>query len=593
MKKILLFVTFLYGSTHVLYSQDNVKGDGVVSFSIPIRNSLKFNRYIINPAFSFVREQNSYVSFYNKRQWVQFDNAPQTYLFSYSGRFRENEGIGVGLFQQNYGLMTTFGILGNFAHNVVLQEDSNLTFGANVGFYKSGLDQGKIISNDMNLNIDDIPSNSLITINPGFNYGNAFLDVGLSINNLLLYNFATSEMVKEDPEQAVEVHLMYTGYIDAYGFFDRSKFSGLLKSEFKKDKTVISGLAMIAIPKGFWAQAGYNTLYGMSAGFGVNITPKIAIEYNYEKGTGNFSNFGASHEFVIAYKFKSKNYYYGDDEEEGALIEPTVVKKVAPAKTTTTPVVKTDGATKAKLAAEAKAKADAAAIQARLEAQAKLKADAEAKIKLAADNKAKADAEAQARIEAAKLEAAKSKADAEALKTKALSSDGKTKVDADAKAKLAADNKAKADAAALQAKLAADNKAKADAAALQAKLAADNKAKADAAALQAKLAADNKAKADAAALQAKLAADNKAKADAAALQAKLAADNKAKADAAALQAKLAADAKAKADADALQAKLAADNKAKADAAALQAKLAADAKAKADADALQAKLAADA
>ena len=158
MKKILLFITFLYGSTQVLYSQDNVKGDGVVPFSIPIRNSLKFNRYLINPAFSFVREQNTYASFYNKRQWVQFDNAPQTYLFSYSGRFRENQGIGVGLFQQNYGLMTTFGIVGNFAHNVVLQEDSNLTFGANVGFYKSGLDQGKIISNDTNLNIDNIPT---------------------------------------------------------------------------------------------------------------------------------------------------------------------------------------------------------------------------------------------------------------------------------------------------------------------------------------------------------------------------------------------------------------------------------------------------
>jgi hypothetical protein len=28
---------------------------------------------------------------------------------------------------------------------------------------------------------------------------------------------------------------------------------------------------------------------------------------------------GASHEFVLAYKFKSTNYYY-DDEEEGALL---------------------------------------------------------------------------------------------------------------------------------------------------------------------------------------------------------------------------------------------------------------------------------
>ncbi|MFH6992279.1 PorP/SprF family type IX secretion system membrane protein [Flavobacterium sp. FlaQc-48] len=486
MKKILLFIAFLYSTTDALYAQDNVKGDGVVSFSIPVRNSLKFNRYIINPTFSFVREQNSTVSFYNKRQWVQFDNAPQTYLFSYSGRFRENEGIGVALFQQNYGLMTTFGIIGNFAHNVVLQEDSNLTFGANVGFYKSGLNQGKIITNDTNLTIDNIPSNSLLTINPGINYGNSFLDVGLSVNNLLLYNFAASQMVKDDPEQSVQAHLMYTGYVNTYGFFDRSKFSGILKSEFRKDKTVISGLAMFSIPKGFWAQAGYNTLYGMSAGLGVNITPKIAIEYNYEKGTGNFSNLGASHEFVIAYKFKSKKYYYGDDEDEGGLIE---VKNTAPVKSKQ-PVVTTDQATQANLTADAKAKADA-----------------EAKNKLAAETKAKADAGEQARLEAEasleaknKLEAeTKAKADAETQ----LRLETQAKADLEAKNKLEAETKAKADA---ETQLRLETQAKADLEAKN-KLEAETKAKADAEALQAKLAADNKAKADAEALRLKTETD--------------------------------------------------------------------------------------
>ena len=94
MKKILLFITLFYWTSQILYSQNEVAEDGVVSFSLPIRNSLKFNKYAINPTFSFVREQGSHLSFYNKRQWVQFDDAPQTYLFSYSGRFRENRRSG-------------------------------------------------------------------------------------------------------------------------------------------------------------------------------------------------------------------------------------------------------------------------------------------------------------------------------------------------------------------------------------------------------------------------------------------------------------------------------------------------------------------
>jgi type IX secretion system PorP/SprF family membrane protein len=625
MKNIFIVIALFFGTQHQLYAQE----DGVVSFNLPVRNSLKFNRFLINPTFSFVREQSTIVSFYNKRQWVQFDNAPQTYLVSYSGRFRENEGISVGLFQQNYGVLTTFGAVANFAHNVMLQEDSNLTFGMNVGFYKSGLDKGKVITNYPDPSLESIPSNALITVNPGINYGTAFLDFGLSVNNLILYNLKTSKVVEDDPEQSIQAHIMHTGYLDTYGFFDKSKFSALLKTEVKKDKTVVSGLMMFAIPKGIWAQAGYNSVYGMSGGIGLNITPKISLEYNYEKGIGNLSNFGSSHEVVFAYKFKSNSYYYGDDEEEGAIIPPADVRKSVPAQPKESSILspedaqklkelklalaaqkeerrlqklkeiadaaakaKADSLNQTKLAADAKAKADALA-QAKLAADAKAKADALAKAKIATDTKPKPDAVAQAKLAAdakakadaltqAKL-AADAKAKADALAQAKIAADAKAKADALAQAKLAADAKVKADALA-QAKLDADNKAKADALA-QAKLAADAKVKADALA-QAKLDADNKAKADALA-QAKLAADTKAKADAIA-QAKLDADNKAKADALA-QAKLAADTKAKADALA-QAKLDTDNKAKADALA-QAKLAADAKAKADALA-QAKLDAD-
>ncbi|PIF61273.1 PorP/SprF family type IX secretion system membrane protein [Flavobacterium sp. 11] len=627
MKNIFIVIALFFGTQHLLYAQE----DGVVSFNLPVRNSLKFNRFLINPTFSFVREQSTIVSFYNKRQWVQFDNAPQTYLVSYSGRFRENEGISVGLFQQNYGVLTTFGAVANFAHNVMLQEDSNLTFGMNVGFYKSGLDKGKVITNYPDPSLESIPSNALITVNPGINYGTAFLDFGLSVNNLILYNLKTSKVVEDDPEQSIQAHIMHTGYLDTYGFFDKSKFSALLKTEVKKDKTIVSGLMMFAIPKGIWAQAGYNSVYGMSGGIGLNITPKISLEYNYEKGIGNLSNFGSSHEVVFAYKFKSNSYYYGDDEEEGAIIPPAEVRKSVPAQPKESSILspedaqklkelklalaaqkeerrlqklkeiadaaakaKADSLNQTKLAADAKAKADALA-QAKLAADAKAKADALAKAKIATDTKPKPDAVAQAKLAAdakakadaltqAKIAAdAKAKADALALAQAKLAADAKAKADALAQAKLDTDNKAKADALA-QAKLTADAKAKADALA-QAKLAADNKAKADALA-QAKLAADAKVKADALA-QAKLDADNKAKADALA-QAKLAADAKVKADALA-QAKLDADNKAKADALA-QAKLAVDNKAKADAIA-QAKLDADNKAKADALA-QAKLAAD-
>ena len=573
MKKLLLFIAFFYGMHHELYAQTE---DGVVSFSLPIRTSLKYNRFVVNPTFSFVREQSTIASIFSKRQWVQFDNAPTTYFASYSGRFLENEGVGLGVFKQNYGVLTTFGALANFAHNVVLEQDSNLTFGLNLSAYKSGLDVGKVIANDVSdPSLNTIPSNFLLTLSPGINYGTTFFDFGLALNNIVSYNFSTSNMLQDDPEKAVQAHIMYTGYLDTYGFFDKSKFSTLVRSEFKKDKTVLSGLAMFSIPMGVWAQAGYNTLYGISAGIGMNITSSISIEYNFEKAMGGFDAFGSSHDIVLAYKFKNKTYYYGDDEEEGALIKPSE----APAKPSTTqPKQSTllSPVDKANLEA-ARKEAQAAREQMRLAklkeiADAKAKADADAKAKLTADAKAKADAEAQQKAALEK----------ERLNKERLAAEAKAKADAEAKAKAAAPTAAQKAAAekARLAKLAADAKVKADAEAQekaaeverqrQAKLAADAKAKADAEAAQkaaaekarlAKLAADAKVKADAESQQ-KAAADAKAKADTEAerlRQEKLAADAKAKADAEAerlRQEKLAADAKAKADAEAEKIRLA-------------------------------------
>ena len=66
-KYILLHIVLFFCISQQFHSQE----DGVVALDIPVRNSLKFNKYIVNPTFSFVREQNKYLSFYNKRQcWL-------------------------------------------------------------------------------------------------------------------------------------------------------------------------------------------------------------------------------------------------------------------------------------------------------------------------------------------------------------------------------------------------------------------------------------------------------------------------------------------------------------------------------------------
>ena len=439
MKEYLLYMVIILFSIQLAQSQE----DGVVSLDIPIRNSLKFNRYLIDPTFSFVREQNKYLSFYNKREWMQFDDAPQTYLASYSGRFRENSGIGVGLFQQNYGVLTTFGGVVNYAYNVTLNNESNLTFGMNLGVYKSGLNEGKIITNYPDPSLENIPSNTLLTINPGINYGITFFDFGVSIKNVVLYNLKTSKIIEDDPNQSVQAHIMYTGYMDSRGFFDQAKFSGLLRTEFKQDNTIVSGLAMVTVPKGIWAQAGYNSIYGVSAGLGLNISEQISIEYNFEKAMGDLSTFGSSHEITLAYKFKNNTRYdYGNDDEEQALLFSKNGTKSVFSRNKTPKKPTESGKAKSKLVAASRAQAkidEEAQINGESEPQNNI--DDKAIIKAEEEIQARVQAEEEARIKEEELTRIK------AEEAKAIA-DEQAKFKAEADAKLKAENETRQKAAA-------------------------------------------------------------------------------------------------------------------------------------------------
>jgi len=426
LKAITIHIILLFCFVQIAYSQVE---DGVVALNIPARNSLMFNRFVAQPTFSFVREQNKYITVTNKRELLGIEDAPHTYFFNYSGRIKENIGAGIGVYQQNYGVLTTFGGIVNFAYNVRVHDDSNFTFGLNVGAYKSGLNSGNVVTNFDDPALNNIPSNFLLTANPGFNYGTGFMDFGVSVNNIVTYNFNASGLVEDNPKQGIQGHVMYTGYFEGYGFFGESRFSALARSEFQKNATIVSGVMMLTVPKGIWAQVGYNSMYGGSGGLGVNLTKQIAVEYNYEKAFAGLNNLGASHEITLAYKFKNTNYYeYSRDDDIAGLFtsEKKRSKKKKVAKTSEKPNAEEQARLEAEKIAEEQIRLETeeqarllAEEQARLvaeeqaklkaeriaESQAKVKADriAEEQARLVAEEQARIAAEAQAKLEAEKI----------------------------------------------------------------------------------------------------------------------------------------------------------------------------------------------
>jgi type IX secretion system PorP/SprF family membrane protein len=106
--------------------------DPYIPIDIPAQNLLKFNRFLLNPTFSTVREDKSYLNLYHRNQNIQFDNTFNTYLLSYSGRIGDRSGVGLSLYSQKAGTITNYGVMANYAYGLKLNDKSNFTFGFNM-----------------------------------------------------------------------------------------------------------------------------------------------------------------------------------------------------------------------------------------------------------------------------------------------------------------------------------------------------------------------------------------------------------------------------------------------------------------------------
>ena len=325
MKRILFcIVVCLLGTSYLIAQEDNP----FITYDVPSQNLLKFNRFLVNPTFSTVREDKSYFNVLHRNQSVDFDDNNQAYFLSYSGRINDRTGLGLSLYTQREGTISNYGILANYAYGIKLSEKSNFTFGANVSYYSSGFDESRANPVEIDPLLGGLQDQSLLTFQPGFNLSYGKFDFGLFAENLFDYNLKTSESITEFKDKTFSGHLQYTHQFEnGSGIFEQARLMPLARArKVGEDDLVFGGSLILDLPKLGWLQGGYDSFFGAAAGIGFNLNRRLSIGYTMEKGLStNFDTFGPTHEISFAYSFTPNltedRVLFEDQEDQLASVE--------------------------------------------------------------------------------------------------------------------------------------------------------------------------------------------------------------------------------------------------------------------------------
>lgn len=281
----------------------------VLTLSVPSQNNLKYNRFIQNPTFSFVREDNTTISMYHRNQWIQYNDSPKAYMLSYTGKFNEKSGLGIGLYQQSLGVISSFGGIANYARNVRLGSKMNLTLGFNLAYYSSGVNTNKTITAQDDPLLYAYRNTSLLTIKPGINLSYGNFDIGAYADNMIDYDFKTSKMANDFIDKTYTGHLMYThNFVAGVGAFTNSNLRLMLRGRMSESFGFgLGGGVMVDFPRMGWIQTEVDPYYGVGAGMGFYLTKRLAIGYTYEQTIKEgLVNLGPTHELNIAFAIKER-----------------------------------------------------------------------------------------------------------------------------------------------------------------------------------------------------------------------------------------------------------------------------------------------
>lgn len=324
---LLLLLCAMFG-VQVSYGQEATTE---INSNSTYHNQLFFNRFLINPTFSLVRETKSYINVLHRNQYATFEDNDQNYFLGFSNRLNDHTALGISVYSQWSGVVQEFGFNANYATSVKLGDKSKLTFGTNLTYYTEGLDQNRIIAADNDAKILEAKKESKVAIQPGVTLSTGRFDFGLYATDLFKYNQTTNSFLTNLSTKSVKASVQYThSFLANRGLFANARLMPLLQVGQDLDGSLdYVGSVLLDLPKYGWLQTNFDDDYGLSLGLGFNLSKKMSLGYLLEKDLlQDNTDLGWNHEVSLAYTFDTHGTgpsgYVDSDSSNDAKIDRIV-----------------------------------------------------------------------------------------------------------------------------------------------------------------------------------------------------------------------------------------------------------------------------
>lgn len=296
LKSLVCFLLFFI--TTFIWSQDRT-----LPSDLRQHNLTQFNANLLNASYGTDWNNPNSFSVWTRWQWQTVDGDPTSIFANYTHQLNQKSVLGIGFLQHNTGTFLDTGANVNYAYTFLLEDNIKLIVGANLfGFQEKLADDRFVPDPDIDLPQLENTNQFMILFSPGVRLQVNQFNLGLALENALDFNF--SENGRGEDLRILTGTLSNDFPVTIFSGEDSSFVRPIVYVRLIPNEDTQFGINGLFSTSKFWAQAGYNSFYGVSGGLGATFAKQFSIGGLLEFGTDtSLSDEDPTFELIASYHF--------------------------------------------------------------------------------------------------------------------------------------------------------------------------------------------------------------------------------------------------------------------------------------------------